>query len=157
MQLMVTSINPCILAPTLTSARIRISCFAISCLLMGLGDLPTSPWQADPDLHLQLLLLQPHSTQLLKRSREDLKDKMAWLGLGVFFGGVITGVPIVTGVAEGVQHQKEQNKEAANQTRMIKFFMDCFCDNDEINGYTVVLKHDKVCLSILSARLNSAC
>ncbi|KIW06273.1 hypothetical protein, variant [Verruconis gallopava] len=72
---------------------------------------------------------------------------MAWLGLGVFYGGVITGVPVVTGVAEGVHHQKEQNKEAANQTRMIKFFMDCYCDNDDINGYAVVLKHDKVWLA----------
>jgi hypothetical protein len=78
-------------------------------------------------------------TSILKSST------MAWLGLGVFYGAVITGVPIVTGVAQGVQHQKEANAEAANQTRMIKFYMDCFCDSDEINGYTVVLKHDKVC------------
>jgi hypothetical protein len=69
---------------------------------------------------------------------------MAFVALGVFYGGVITGIPVVTGVAEGVQHQKEANAEAANETRMVKFYMDAFCDSDEVNGMMVVLKHDKV-------------
>jgi uncharacterized protein (DUF1501 family) len=69
---------------------------------------------------------------------------MALVALGVFYGGVITGIPVVTGVAEGVQHQKEANAEAANETRMVKFYMDAFCDSDEINGMIVVLKYDKV-------------
>lgn len=72
---------------------------------------------------------------------------MASLGLGNFYAGVIVGVPVVIGVAEGVSRPKEQNKEASNETRMIKFFMDAFCENDEVNGYTVVLKHDKVWLA----------
>jgi hypothetical protein len=69
---------------------------------------------------------------------------MALAALGVFYGGVITGIPVVTGVAEGVSEQKKVNAEAANETRMVKFYMDAFCDNDEINGMMVVLKHDKV-------------
>jgi len=72
---------------------------------------------------------------------------MAFVALGVFYGGVITGIPVVTGVAEGVHHQKEANAEAANETRMVKFYMDAFCDSDEINGMMVVLKHDKVWLA----------
>jgi hypothetical protein len=69
---------------------------------------------------------------------------MAFLPLGIFYTGAIVGIPVVTGVAEGVQHQKEANKEAANETRMVKFYIDAFCDSDEINGMMVVLKHDKV-------------
>jgi len=76
---------------------------------------------------------------------------MAWLGLGVFYGGVITGIPVVTGVAEGVHHQKEVNKEAANEDRMVKFFLDVFCESKsqkrkEVHGGMIVLKHDKVWL-----------
>lgn len=74
---------------------------------------------------------------------------MAFLGLGVFYGGVITGIPVVTGVAEGVHHQKEQNKEAANETRMVKFYMDVFCGaksskQDEIDGGMIVLHKERV-------------
>lgn len=64
---------------------------------------------------------------------------MAFLGLGVFFGGVIVGIPVVTGVAEGVSHQKKQNEEAANETRMVKFYIDCECEDDEKNEG---LKHE---------------
>lgn len=74
---------------------------------------------------------------------------MAFLGLGIFYGGVITGVPVVTGVAEGVSHQKEQNKEAANETRMAKFYLDVFCQAGspkakDVDGGIVVLKNGKV-------------
>ncbi|KAF2104570.1 hypothetical protein NA57DRAFT_51390 [Rhizodiscina lignyota] len=77
---------------------------------------------------------------------------MAMLGLGVFYGGVIVGIPVVTGVAEGVQHQKEQNKEAANEERMVKFHLDVFCgDNSpkrkEVDGTMVVMRNGKVYLS----------
>ena len=77
---------------------------------------------------------------------------MAWLGLGVFYGGIITGVPVVTGVAQGVQHQKEANEEAANETRMAKFYLDVFCDashpqKSEVHGGMIVLRHDKVWLA----------
>lgn len=75
---------------------------------------------------------------------------MALAALGVFYGGVITGIPVVTGVAEGVAEQKKVNAEAANETRMVKFYMDAFCDSDEINGMMVVLKHDKVCIPVPS-------
>ena len=74
---------------------------------------------------------------------------MAALGLGVFLGGVVVAIPVVTGVAEGVEHQKKQNEEAANQTRMIKFNMLTSCDTDddladEVDEGIVVLRHDKV-------------
>jgi hypothetical protein len=77
---------------------------------------------------------------------------MALLGMGIFYGGVITGVPVVTGVAEGVQHQKEANAEAANETRMVKFYIDVFCDAaspraGEVHGTMLVLKDDKVWLA----------
>jgi hypothetical protein len=74
---------------------------------------------------------------------------MALLGMGIFYGGIITGVPVVTGVAEGVRHQKEANAEAANETRMVKFYIDVFCDaasprKGEVHGTMLVLKDDKV-------------
>ena len=79
---------------------------------------------------------------------------MAWLGLGVFYTGVIVGVPVVTGVAEGVDHQKKVNAEAAQETRMAKFYLDVFCEetsphSKEVNGAMVVLKHGKVCLVLI--------
>lgn len=74
---------------------------------------------------------------------------MAFLGMGIFYGGVITGIPVVTGVAEGVHHQKEQNKEAANETRMVKFYIDVFCGaksgkRDEIDKGVIVLHKERV-------------
>ncbi|KAF2090295.1 hypothetical protein K490DRAFT_13727, partial [Saccharata proteae CBS 121410] len=59
------------------------------------------------------------------------------------------GIPTVTGVAEGVHHQKEQNKEAANETRMVKFYMDVFCGaksskKDEVDGGMVVVHKNKL-------------
>ncbi|KAK7537022.1 uncharacterized protein J3D65DRAFT_362221 [Phyllosticta citribraziliensis] len=74
---------------------------------------------------------------------------MATLGLGLFFGGVITGIPVVTGVAEGVHHQKEQNKEAANETRMVKFYMDVYCQAKssragEVDGGIIVVHKDAI-------------
>lgn len=82
-------------------------------------------------------------------------------GLGVFYGGVIVGVPVVTGVAEGIQHQKEQNKEAANETRMVKFWIDSICEDDsnkfkeEIEGMMVVLHKDGVSLQSRSSSANN--
>jgi hypothetical protein len=74
---------------------------------------------------------------------------MALFGLGVFYGGVIVGVPVVTGVAEGVHHQKEQNKEAANSERMVKFHLDVFCSEKsakrkEVHDTIIVLRDGKV-------------
>jgi len=79
---------------------------------------------------------------------------MAWLGLGVFYTGVIVGVPVVTGVAEGVHHQKKINEEAAQETRMVKFYLDAFCEetsqsSKEVNRTMMVLKHGKVCPVVL--------
>ncbi|KAF2257789.1 hypothetical protein CC78DRAFT_538267 [Lojkania enalia] len=70
------------------------------------------------------------------------------LPLGIFLGGSVTAIPVVTGVAEGVSHQKKQNEEAANQTRMIKFNMLISCDSDdeladEVDNGILVLRHDK--------------
>ena len=73
---------------------------------------------------------------------------MAFIGLGFFYGAVITGIPVVTGVAQGVQHQKEVNKEANDNTRMVKFYLDVFCEapspkRSEVHEGMIVLKHDK--------------
>ena len=73
--------------------------------------------------------------------------------LGLFLGGCVTAIPIVTGVAEGVSHQKRQNDEAANQTRMIKFQLDVADEAGAgfgagaVDGGLVVLRHGKVCFS----------
>jgi hypothetical protein len=75
---------------------------------------------------------------------------MAWFGLGVFYGGVITAIPVVTAVSESVSEQKKVNAEAANETRMSKFYIDIFCEGDtknEVHGGMIVLKHDKVWLT----------
>jgi hypothetical protein len=74
--------------------------------------------------------------------------------LGLFLGGSVTAIPVVTGVAEGVSHQRKQNEEAANETRMIKFNILISCDSDdslaeEVDNGIVVLRHDKVLLSRL--------
>ncbi|KAF2876046.1 hypothetical protein BDV95DRAFT_473950, partial [Massariosphaeria phaeospora] len=71
------------------------------------------------------------------------------LALGVFLGGVVVGIPVVTGVAEGVEHQKKQNAEAANETRMIKFNVHVTCESkdelaDEVDGGMLVVRHGKI-------------
>lgn len=71
------------------------------------------------------------------------------LPLGIFLGGVIVAIPVVTGVAEGVEHQKKQNEEAANETRMTKFNALVSCDSndelaDEVDNGILVMRHDKV-------------
>lgn len=74
------------------------------------------------------------------------------LVLGLFLGGVVTAIPVVTGVAEGVSYQQKQNEEAANETRMIKFNVLTSCDSDdelaeEVDNGILVVRHDKVCTS----------
>ncbi|OCL02029.1 hypothetical protein AOQ84DRAFT_305507 [Glonium stellatum] len=74
------------------------------------------------------------------------------LVLGIFLGGCVTAIPVVTGIAEGVAHQKKQNEEAANETRMVKFNLDVFCAaesprRDEVHGCIVVLRNNKVWLA----------
>lgn len=84
---------------------------------------------------------------------------MAFVPLGVFIGGVITAIPVVTGVAEGVAEQKKQNEEAANETRMVKFNVLVECDSSdelahEVKGGIAVLRHNKVRLARFSLALN---
>ncbi|KAF2795712.1 hypothetical protein K505DRAFT_323856 [Melanomma pulvis-pyrius CBS 109.77] len=74
---------------------------------------------------------------------------MATLGLGLFLGGSVIAIPVVTGIAEGVEHQKKQNEEAANETRMVKFNIHVSCDADdeiadEVDSGMLVLRHDRV-------------
>lgn len=74
---------------------------------------------------------------------------MASVALGFFLGGCVVAIPVVTGVAEGVEHQKKQNEEAANETRMVKFNTLVTCDSkdelaEEINNGILVVRHDKV-------------
>lgn len=78
---------------------------------------------------------------------------MASLGLGLFLGGSVVAIPVVTGIAEGVEHQKKQNEEAANETRMTKFNALVTCDSkaefaDEVDKGIVVLRHNKVRLTL---------
>jgi hypothetical protein len=84
---------------------------------------------------------------------------MAFFGLDLFIGGCITAIPVVTGIAQGVSHQKKMNAEAANETRMVKCYLDVFCETtcakaNEIKDCTVILKHDKVCCSQSSKLLS---
>ncbi|CAI6337903.1 unnamed protein product [Periconia digitata] len=74
---------------------------------------------------------------------------MASVALGFFLGGAVVAIPVVTGVAEGVEYQKKQNEEAANETRMIKFNALAECESDEyfadeVNDGILVVRHDKV-------------
>ena len=72
------------------------------------------------------------------------------LPLGIFLGGCVVAIPVVTGVAQGVEHQKKQNEEAANESRMWKFNCLVSCDTDdeiakeELNNAILVVRHDKV-------------
>jgi len=78
------------------------------------------------------------------------------LGLGIALP-VVAGVGIgaVTGVAQGVSHQRKANEEAANanpESRMVKFHVDVSVDPelrdspmyDALNGGVVVLRDDKL-------------
>ncbi len=74
---------------------------------------------------------------------------MAALALGFFLGGAVVAIPVVTGVAEGVEHQKKQNEEANNETRMIKFNALVNCDSDDhlaedMDNGILIVRHDKV-------------
>jgi hypothetical protein len=72
------------------------------------------------------------------------------LPLGIFLGGCVIAIPVVTGVAQGVEHQKKQNEEAANESRMWKFNCLVSCDtkdeiaDEELNNAILVVRHDKV-------------
>ncbi len=72
------------------------------------------------------------------------------LPLGIFLGGCVVAIPVVTGIAQGVEHQKKQNEEAANESRMWKFNCLVNCDDsdelaqDEVNNGILVVRHDKV-------------
>lgn len=71
------------------------------------------------------------------------------LPLSIFLGGCVVAIPVVTGIAQGVEYQKKQNEEAANETRMIKFNLLVHCDSkdpiarEEVDHGTVILRHDK--------------
>jgi hypothetical protein len=71
------------------------------------------------------------------------------LPLSIFLGGCVVAIPVVTGVAEGVEYQRKQNEEAANETRMIKFNLLVNCNSrdpiakEEVDHGTVILRHDK--------------
>jgi hypothetical protein len=103
---------------------------------------PSSVPHITSSLPASLYTLPEHTTL------ESLYAKMA-LPFGLFLGGCVVAIPVVTGVAEGVSHQKKQNEEAANETRMIKFNIHISCDSedelaDEIDDGIVVLRHNKV-------------
>ncbi len=62
---------------------------------------------------------------------------------------VLTAIPTVTGVAQGVSQQRAQNAEKADEKRMSKFWLDASCQAKssrakEIHGKRVVLRDGKV-------------
>lgn len=64
----------------------------------------------------------------------------------------VTSIPVVTGVAEGVSEQKAANREAANESRMVKFHLRIRCDHSSksssaLNGGWVTLSEGKVYVS----------
>ena len=57
--------------------------------------------------------------------------------------------PLSPEFQRALSHQKKVNSEANDDVRMVKFFLDVFCENDgykskEVSGGMIVLKHDKV-------------
>jgi len=72
------------------------------------------------------------------------------LPLSLFLGGCVVAIPVVTGIAQGVEHQKKQNEEAANESRMWKFNCLVSCESDdeiaqeELNNAILVVRHDKI-------------
>ena len=65
--------------------------------------------------------------------------------------GILTlaAIPTVTGIAQGVHHQREQNKEAADESRMVKFHLDVYCsakssNREQVDGTMVILRDNKV-------------
>ncbi|KAE8849154.1 hypothetical protein HRS9122_03170 [Pyrenophora teres f. teres] len=72
------------------------------------------------------------------------------LPLSIFLGGCVVAIPVVTGVAQGVEHQKKQNEEAANESRMWKFNCLVSCVDpdpiaqEEVDHGILVVRHDKV-------------
>jgi len=72
------------------------------------------------------------------------------LPLSLFLGGCVVAIPVVTGVAQGVEHQKKQNEEAANESRMWKFNCLVACHHPdeiargEIDHGILVVRHDKL-------------
>ncbi|KAL6706932.1 hypothetical protein ACN47E_004882 [Coniothyrium glycines] len=72
------------------------------------------------------------------------------LPLSIFLGGCVIAIPVVTGVAQGVEHQKKQNEEAANESRMWKFNCLVNCDDtdliaqEEVANGILLVRHGKV-------------
>lgn len=61
----------------------------------------------------------------------------------------LAAIPTTIGVAEGVSHQRRQDREDADESRTAKFHLDVYCDaksskRDQVHGKRVVLRDDKV-------------
>jgi hypothetical protein len=71
---------------------------------------------------------------------------------------VLTAIPTVTGVAQGVSQQRAQNAEKADEKRMAKFYIDAKCETKssrakEVQGKRVVLRDGKVSKSAFGASI----
>ncbi|KAL4955989.1 VPS28 protein-domain-containing protein [Aspergillus filifer] len=102
---------------------------------------------------------------------QDLRDRMAKIGLAVIEDGeetgyddwetadggavamvigllTITSIPTVTGIALGCSEQRKQNNREDDERRMAKFYTDIECledveEADEIDGMRMVLRDNK--------------
>lgn len=76
------------------------------------------------------------------------------LGLGIALPvATSAGIGTVTGIAEGVSHQRKVNEENANESRQLKFHIDVTCDSESarvrsaLHGSMVVLHSDRLWLA----------
>jgi hypothetical protein len=72
----------------------------------------------------------------------------------------LTAIPVVTGVAEGVSHQRSAAERRADDRRMAKFYIDIYCDAKSpltkyVHGRRVVLREGKVWIDEHAAQLRS--
>jgi hypothetical protein len=72
----------------------------------------------------------------------------------------LTAIPVVTGVAEGVSHQRSAAERRADDRRMAKFYMDIYCDAKSaltkyVHGRRVVLREGKLWIDEHAPQLRS--
>lgn len=97
----------------------------------------------------------PATTPLPAFAPISLNDDKMVIGLLT-----LTSIPVVTGVAEGVTHQRSAAERRADDRRMAKFYMDIYCDAKSsltkyVHGRRVVLRDGKVWIDEHSAALRS--
>ena len=72
----------------------------------------------------------------------------------------LAAIPVVTGVAEGVSHQRSAAERRADDRRMTKFYLDVYCDAKSpltkyVHGRRAVLRDGRVWIDEHTAQLRS--